>query len=89
MKLGITKFKPVAGPSEYWLLASSPATEVKNNNAHIVQQIGIRWQQYTQDNYNNTHNSTTTIHTRQLQQYAQDNYKNTHGQSNNNYTQDN
>ena len=31
-----------------------------------------------QDNYNNTHKTTTTIHTRQLQQYTQDNYKNTH-----------
>ena len=38
-------------------------------------------QQYTQDNYNNTHKTTnnnthkttTTIHTRQLQQYTQDN----------------
>ena len=42
-------------------------------------------QQYTQDNYNNTHKTTnnnthktTTIHTRQLQQYTQDNYNNTH-----------
>ena len=43
-------------------------------------------QQYTQDNYNNTHKTTTTIHTRQLttihkrqlQQYAQENYNNTH-----------
>ena len=34
-------------------------------------------QQYTQDNYNNTHKTATTIHTRQLQQYTQDNY-NTH-----------
>ena len=35
-------------------------------------------QKYTQDNYNNTHKITTTIHTRQLQQYTQDNYNNTH-----------
>ena len=35
-------------------------------------------QQYTQDNYKNTHKTTTTIHTRQLQKYTQDNYKNTH-----------
>jgi len=50
-------------------------------------------QQYTQDNYKNTHRTTTTIHTgqlnnthktatavhkRQLQQYTQDNYNNTH-----------
>ena len=66
---------PVAGPSEYRLLASSPASKVKNSNAHIVQQIHIRWQQYTQENYNNTHKTTnnnytqdnlklTTIHTR-------------------------
>ena len=27
-------------------------------------------QQYTQDNYNSTHKTTTTIHTRQLQQYT-------------------
>ena len=46
-------------------------------------------QQYTQDNYNNTHNTTTTIHTRQLQQYTQNNYNNTQCQTNNNYTQDN
>jgi len=68
---------PVAGPSEYWLLASSPASKVKNSNMHIVQQIHIRWQQYTQDNYNNTHKTTNnnytqdnlnlaTIHTRQI-----------------------
>ena len=45
-------------------------------------------QQYTQDNYNNTYNTTTTIHmanqqqlhTRQLQQYTQDNYNITHSQ---------
>ena len=51
-------------------------------------------QQYTQDNYNNSHKTTnsnthktttaihtrklTTIHTRQLQQFTQDNYNNTH-----------
>ena len=42
-------------------------------------------QQYTQDNYNNTHKTTTihtiqltTIHTRQLQKYTQDNYNNTY-----------
>jgi len=53
-------------------------------------------QQYTQDNYNNTHrkiitmHTITTIRTRQLQQYTQDNYNNTHGQpTNHNYTQDN
>jgi len=33
---------PVAGPSEYWLLASSPASKVKTA-------IHIRQQQYTQD----------------------------------------
>ena len=35
---------PVAGPSEYWILASSPASKVKkkNSNAHTVQQIHIR-----------------------------------------------
>jgi len=33
---------------------------------------------HTQDNYNNTHKTTTTIHTKQLQQYTQENYNNTH-----------
>ena len=60
----------------------------------MVQQINMRLQQYTEDNYNNTHgqptamhNGTinkhelTTIHTRQLQQYTRP--------TNNNYTQDN
>jgi len=37
-----------------------------------------RLQQYTQDNYNNTHKKTTTMHTRQLQQYTQENYNNAH-----------
>ena len=32
-------------------------------------------QQYTQDNYNNTHNTTTTIHTANQQNYTQDNLK--------------
>ena len=36
---------PVAGPSEYWLLASSPASQVKNSNTHIIQQIHLRWQE--------------------------------------------
>ena len=35
-------------------------------------------QQFTQDNYNNIHKTTTIIRTRQLQQYTQDNYNNTH-----------
>ena len=46
-------------------------------------------QQYTQENYNNTHKTannnahktTTTIHTRQLQKYTRS--------TNNNYTKDN
>ena len=48
--------------------ASSPASKVqkKNNNAHIIQQIHIRWQQYTQDNYNNTQANQQQLHTRQL-----------------------
>ena len=75
---------PVAGPSEYWILASSPAAKVKNRNKHVVQQIHTRWQQYTQDNYNNSHKTTTTIHTIQLQQYTQDNHNNTHKTTNNN-----
>ena len=42
----------------------------KYSNIHIVNK-------YTQDNNNNTHKTTTTIHTRQLQ-YTQDNYNNTY-----------
>jgi len=45
---------PVAGPSEYWLLASSPASKVKKK-------------QYPHST-TNTHEITT--HTRQLQQYT-------------------
>jgi len=48
---------PVAGPSEYWLLASSPASKVKT---------AIHTQNTT-----NTY-KMTTIHTIQLQQYTQD-----------------
>ena len=40
--------------------------------------IHTQLQQYTQDNYNNTHKTTTTTHTRQPQQHTQDNYNNTH-----------
>ena len=58
---------PLAGISGYCLLASSPASTVKKCHAHTVKQIHI-WQQYTQvncndytlDNYNNTHKATTT-----------------------------
>ena len=67
---------PAAGPSEYWLLASSEASKVKNSNTHVVQHIHIRWQ-HTQDNYIDTHvpanNNYTqgnlklvTMHTRQI-----------------------
>jgi len=35
-------------------------------------------QQYTQENYNNTHKTTTTIHKIILQQYTKYNYNNTH-----------
>jgi len=42
---------------------------------------------HTQDNYNNTHKRTITIHTRQLQQYTQETY-NTHKKLQQ-YTQDN
>jgi len=62
----------MAGHSEYWLLASSPASKVpkkKNTNAHTVQQIHIKKQQYTQDNYNNTHKDNlkqAAIHTSQI-----------------------
>ena len=36
-----------------------------------------------QENYNNTHKTTTTIHARKLKQYTQDNYNNTQGNYNN------
>ena len=70
---------PVAGPFEYWLLASSPASKVKTA-------IHTWYNKYTQDNYNNTHKTThnnthkttTIINTIQLQKYTQDNYNNTH-----------
>ena len=74
---------PVAGPSDYWLIASSPAPKVKQQythsttNTHKMTAIRTRQlQQYTQDNYNNTH-IVQQIHIR-WQQYAQDNYSNTH-----------
>jgi len=47
----------VAGPSEYWLLASSLASKEKQQYTHRI---------------TNTH-KMTTIPTRQLQQYTQDN----------------
>jgi hypothetical protein len=75
--------------SEYWLLASSPASKVQSSNTHTVQQIHIRWQQYTQDNYNNAHSQTNSNYTQDNLQYTKDNYNNTHGQTNNNYTQEN
>ena len=37
--------------------------------------IHTRQQQYTQDNYNNTHKTTTTIHTANQQQLHKDNLK--------------
>ena len=59
---------PVAGPSEYWLLASSPASKVKiqqythsTTNTHKIPTP-------TQDNYNNTHGQTNN-------NYTQDNLK--------------
>jgi len=48
---------PVAGPSEYWLLASSPASKVKNKQTNKQTRSTT-----------NTHKITT--HTRQLQQYT-------------------
>ena len=48
---------PVAGPSEYWRLASSPASKVKTA-------IHTQYNKYTSDD-NNTHKTTTTC-TRQL-----------------------
>ena len=46
--------------------------------------IHTRLQQYTQDNYNNTHKTSTTINTGQLQQYTQVNYNNARKKTNNN-----
>jgi len=47
---------PFAGPSEYWLLASSPASKVKKKQCpHST---------------TNTHTSKIETHTRQLQQYT-------------------
>ena len=62
---------PVAGPSEYRLLASSLASKVKRTirtaNTHKMTTIHTRQlQQYTQDIYNNTNKTSTTIHTRRL-----------------------
>ena len=48
---------PDAGPSEYWLLASSPASKVKTA-------IHTLYSKHTKDD--DTHKTTTTIHTRQL-----------------------
>ena len=33
---------PVAGPSEYWFLASSPASKVKNSKAHLTH-VCVAW----------------------------------------------
>jgi len=55
---------PVAGPSEYWLLASSPVSKAQNK------------QQCTHST-TNTH-KMTTIHTRQLQQYTRLNHQQLH-----------
>jgi len=38
-----------------------PLDQRGGRNVHIVQQIHIRWWQYTQDNYNNTHGQPTTV----------------------------
>ena len=45
---------PVSGPSEYWLLASSPASKVKKKQCP----------------HSTTNTHRTTTHTRQLQQYT-------------------
>ena len=58
---------PVAGPSEYWPVASSPAFKeekkyIKNNKNKkkhsTTKHIRL---QHTQVNYNNTHGQSTTI----------------------------
>jgi len=49
---------PVAGPSEYWLLAISPTSEVKTA-------IHTKYNKYTQDD-KCTHKAPITMHTRQL-----------------------
>ena len=65
----------MAGPSEYWFLASSPASKVKKkNNAHTVQLIHItthtrQLQQYTRstnNNYTKDNLKLATKHTRQF-----------------------
>ena len=87
----------VAGPSDYWLIASSPASKVKKKQqcTHSTANT-YKMTTNTQDNYNNTYKTTTTIHTRQLQQYTQDNYNSTlnittsiHTRQLQQYTQDN
>ena len=67
----------VAGPSEYWLLASSPASKErkkerkkKHNNAHTVQKNTYtrQLQQYTwpTNNYKQDNLKLATIHMRQI-----------------------
>ena len=63
---------------------------IASGNTHV------NIQQYTQDNYSDTHGQPTTIHTIQLQQYTQPTNNNTQKKTNNNrnktttiHTQDN
>jgi len=60
----------MAGRRTFRILASSQQSGIysKNSNAHTVQQIHTRWQQYTQDNYNNIRGQTNN-------NYTQDNLK--------------
>jgi len=54
----------MAGRRTFRILTSSQQSGIwsKNNSKYIVQQIHIRWQQYTQDNYNNTHKNKNNTH---------------------------
>ena len=76
----------VAGRRTFRILASSQQSGIKSKkqqythstaNTHKITTIHTRQlQKYTQDSYNNTHKTTTTIHT--------NNYNNTHKTTNNN-----
>jgi hypothetical protein len=54
---------PVAGPSGYWLLASSPATSMQDSTTHTVKQYTS--QKYTQDN-NSVHKRSATVAHRKI-----------------------
>ena len=49
---------PGLNPRTWVIKDSTLPLDHRSRNTHIVQQIHIRWQQYTQDNYNNIHKTT-------------------------------